>query len=114
MEGEDSGPHTAPPPGRGDSFIVGMSLTIGKLMTRHNHVGGEWKDCRPSVMEFNFCRQLILDLDDGVPSFNHRGWKKMNKSSLPPTSIHDKSDLPSLNLVKTTVTLLTSTSVMVW
>jgi hypothetical protein len=46
-------------------------------------------------MEFNYCRQLILDLDDGVPSFNHRGWKKMNKSSLPPTSTHDKSDLPS-------------------
>ena len=113
MEGEDSGPHTAPP-GRGDSFIVGVSLTNGKLMTRVNHVAGVWKDCRPSVMEFNYCRQLILDLDDGVPSFNHRGWKKMDKSSLPPTSTHDKSDLPSFNLVKNTVTLLTSTSVIVW
>ncbi len=113
MEGEDSGPHIAPPR-RGESFIVGVSLTKGKLMTRLNHVAGVWKDCRPSVIEFNYCRQLFLDLDDGVPSFNHRGWKKMNKSSLPPTSTHDKSDLPSFNLVKTTVTLLTSTSVMVW
>ena len=86
---------TLPPPRWGDSSIVGTSLTNGKLMTRVNHGAGVWKDCRPSVMEFNYCRQLILDLDDGVPSFNHRGWKKMNKSSLPPTSTHDKSDLPS-------------------
>ena len=91
--GEDSGPHTAPP-GWGELFIVGVSLTNGKLITRLNYVAGVWKDCRPSVMEFNYCRQLILDLDDGVPSFNHRGWKKMKKSSLPPTSTHEKSDLP--------------------
>ncbi len=92
--GEDSGPHTAPP-GWGELFIVTVSLTNGKLITRLNYVAGVCKDCRPSVMEFNYCRQLILDVDDGVPTFNHRGWKKMNKSSLPPTSTHDKSDLPS-------------------
>ena len=52
--GEDSGPHTAPP-GWGELSIVGVSLTNGKLMTRLNHVAGVWKDCRPSVMEFNYC-----------------------------------------------------------
>ena len=34
MECEDSGPYTAPPPGRGELFIFGMSLTNGKTQDK--------------------------------------------------------------------------------
>ena len=71
MEGKDSGPYTAPL-GWGESFIVGVSLTNGKLMTRINYVVGVWKDCRPSVMVIKYIPTLKI-IPSYPPIYKHHG-----------------------------------------
>jgi hypothetical protein len=71
VEGEDSRPHTAPP-GWGRLFIVGRSLTNGKLMTRINYVAGVWKDCRPSVMVIKYIPTLKI-IPSYPPIYRHHG-----------------------------------------
>ena len=71
VEGEDSRPHTAPP-GWGTSFIVGTSLTNGKLMIRINNVAGVWKDCRPSVMVIKYIPTLKI-IPSYPPIYRHQG-----------------------------------------